>query len=339
MSTLMLVLVTGSGLYVGGNIGANDAANCIGASVGAGLMRYRQAILLVAVCVVAGALLQGSAVAKTVGKGIVTDPISALGVLSALLSGGLFVTLATFFKVPVSTSQAVVGAVAGVGIAGDLTVKYSKIITIVECWVACPVLTMVVTYVIYRLTGVVMRKFESRRTVNRILMMAVLVSAGYAAYSLGANNLGNAIGPILALGTSAFGTEIPGPVLWEGSNGAVYVLPLSVMGALSIALGAVTFGRGVAETVGKNIITLDLPSASAVQISMAFGLHLFSMFGIPVSTSQAIVGALLGIGLAHGIKTVSKKKILQVVVGWVLAPTLSGLVSYLLYTVLNRYLG
>ena len=338
MSTLMLVLVTGSGLYVGGNIGANDAANCIGASVGAGLMRFRTAILLVAVFVVAGALLQGDAVAKTVGKGIVTDSIPPLGVLAALLSGGFFVTLATFFKVPVSTSQAIVGAVAGVGIAGDLTVKYSKILTIVECWVACPVLTMVVTYVIYRLTGVVTRKFESRRTVNRILMTAVLVSAAYAAFSLGANNLGNAIGPILAL-ENAFGTLILGPVIWEGGDGSVYVIPLTVMGAVSIALGAVLFGRGVAETVGKNIITLDLPSASAVQISMAFGLHVFSIFGIPVSTSQAIVGSLLGIGLTHGIKTVSRKKIMHVVLGWILAPTLSGLVSYLLYTLLNRIYG
>ena len=338
MSELMLVLVTSSGLYVGGNIGANDAANCIGASVGAGLMRYRTAIILVAVCVAAGALLQGSAVAKTVGKGIVTDPISALGVLSALLCGGLFVTLATFFKVPVSTSQSVVGAVAGVGIAADLTVKYSKIITIAECWVACPVLTMVLTYIIYKLIGVVMRRFDSRRSVERILTVTVTLSAGYAAYSLGANNLGNAIGPILALGTRAFGTEIPGPVIWQ-SGSDVYVIPLSAMGALSIALGALLFGRGVAETVGKNIITLDLPSASAVQVSMAFGLHLFSMFGIPVSTSQAIVGALLGIGLAHGIKTVSRGKILQVVAGWILAPTSSGLVSYLLYRVLNHYLG
>ena len=338
MSTLMLVLVTGSGLYVGGNIGANDAANCIGASVGAGLMRFRTAILLVAVFVVAGALLQGDAVAKTVGKGIVTDSIPPLGVLAALLSGGFFVTLATFFKVPVSTSQAIVGAVAGVGIAGDLTVKYSKILTIVECWVACPVLTMVVTYVIYRLTGVVTRKFESRRTVNRILMTAVLVSAAYAAFSLGANNLGNAIGPILAL-ENAFGTLILGPVIWEGGDGSVYVIPLTVMGAVSIALGALLFGRGVAETVGKNIITLDLPSASAVQISMAFGLHVFSIFGIPVSTSQAIVGSLLGIGLTHGIKTVSRKKIMHVVLGWILAPTLSGLVSYLLYTLLNRIYG
>ncbi len=339
MSTLMLVLVTGSGLYVGGNIGANDAANCIGASVGAGLMRYRTAILLVAVCVVAGALLQGSAVAKTVGKGIVTDPISNLGVLSALLSGGFFVTLATFFKVPVSTSQAVVGAVAGVGIAGDLTVKYSKIITIAECWVACPVLTLVLTFVIYRFIGVITRKVKSRRTVERVLMFMVVASAGYAAYSLGANNLGNAIGPILALGSRAFATVIPGPILWEGQGGFVYVLPLTVMGSLSIASGALLFGRGVAETVGKNIITLDLPSATAVQIAMAFGLHLFSMFGIPVSTSQAIVGALLGIGLAHGIKTVSKKKIMQVVAGWILAPTLSGLVSYGLYALLNHYFG
>ena len=338
MTTMMLVLVTGSGLYVGGNIGANDAANCIGPSVGAGLLRYRTAIMVVAIFVFAGALLQGEAVSETLGKGIVSDPISATGVLCALLCGGLFVTVATFLRLPVSTSQAVVGAVAGVGVAADLTVKYSKIFTIIECWVACPVLAMVQTFVLYRLIGLLMRRFQSRRTINRILSVVMVVSAAYASYSLGANHLGNAIGPILALGAGAFGTEIPGPIIWENGD-QVYVIPLAVMGALSISVGALGFGRGVAETVGKNIITLDLPSASAVQVSMAFGLHLFSMFGIPVSTSQAIVGALLGIGLAHGIKTVSRKKILLMVLGWVMIPALSGLLSYVSYILVARCQG
>ena len=330
MTIEMMVGVTLAGLYVGGNIGANDAANCIGASVGAGLMRFRTAITLVALFVVAGALLQGGGVVKTVGKGIVTDPIEPLGVLSALLCGGLFVTLATFFKVPVSTSQSVVGAVAGVGVAADLTVAWKKLFTIAQCWVLCPLLSMVLTFVIYKITGALMRRIASGRTATFILTVMVVISAAYAAYSLGANNLGNAIGPIVALGT------VPDIPLWEGPD-YVVVMPLTVAGALSIALGALLFGRGVAETVGKNIIPLDLPSASAVQVSMAFGLHLFSMFGIPVSTSQAIVGALLGIGLSHGIKTVSRRKIAEVVVGWVLAPSLSGLVSFGLYRLLMRF--
>jgi len=318
MSILLLVLVTAAGLYVGGNIGANDAANCVGPAVGARLIRYRTAIIMVAIFVVLGALLQGGNVMRTVGRGIVTSPIEPFGVLAALLCGGLFVTLATFFKVPVSTSQSVVGAVAGVGLAAGLEVNFSKIFTIVQCWIFCPILSMVLTYVIYRGTRWVLRRTKRRGVANRVLTVLVVVTAAYAAYSLGANNLGNAIGPIAALADS------PLDVRW-----------LTVAGALSMAAGALLFGKGVVQTVGKSIIPLDLQSAFAVQVSAAFGLHLFSMLGIPVSTSQAIVGALLGVGLVHGIKTVSRRRLLEVVVGWVVAPLCSGVVAFGLYLLLD----
>jgi phosphate/sulfate permease len=318
MSTTLVVLITVAGLYVGGNIGANDAANCIGPAVGARLIRYRTAITMLAVFVILGALLQGGAVTRTVGKGIVTVPISPLGVLSGLLCGGLFVSLATFFKVPVSTSQAIVGAVAGVGIAADLHIDASKLVTIVECWVLCPLLSMALAFGIYRATRFTMRRIKWARRASRVLNWLVLTTSAYSAYSLGANNLGNAIGPIFSLGDCPIDMRI-----------------LVVAGALSMAVGALVFGRGVAETVGKSIIPLDLHSAFAVQVSAAFGLHLFSMLGIPVSTSQAIVGALLGIGLVHGIKTVSRRKIYEVLIGWVAAPLFSGLVSFLLYKELS----
>ena len=319
MSLALIALITAGGLFVGGNIGANDAANCIGASLGANIIRYRTAIIMVAVFVVLGALLQGGGVMRTVGRGIVTTPIPPLGVLAALLCGGLFVSLATFFKVPVSTSQAVVGAVAGVGLATEQNINYGKILTIVECWILCPLMTMVLTYGIYRFTRWIVRRIKWNINVEKVLTALVLITAAYCAYSLGANNLGNAIGPIAALEDNPIDVRI-----------------LTILGATSMALGALLFGRGVAETVGKSIIPLDLQSAFAVQVSSAFGLHLFSMLGIPVSTSQAIVGALLGIGLVHGIKTVKRKKIIEVVVGWVAAPTLSGIVAYVFYLLLSR---
>ncbi|MCK5586347.1 inorganic phosphate transporter, partial [Candidatus Bipolaricaulota bacterium] len=83
-----------AGAYVGWNIGANDAGNCVGTTVGAGLLSYRKAILLVAVFVVLGALLQGGNVMKTIGKGIVTSDLPSLAIITALISAGLFVTLA-----------------------------------------------------------------------------------------------------------------------------------------------------------------------------------------------------------------------------------------------------
>ncbi len=318
MSLGLIILITVAGLYVGWNIGANDSGNCIGASVGAGLIRYRTGIIAVSIFVVLGALLGGGNVVKTVGKGIVTDPLSAYAVLAALICGGIFVTIATFLKVPVSTSQSVVGGVAGVGLASDLTVNFGKLVTIVECWILCPIMSCIVSYFVYRGLRVWLRRMKSTKLAERILMWGVLVSAGYAAYSLGANNLGNAIGPIVVLDV-------------------VDLILLSVLGSFSMAVGALTFGRGVAETVGKSITKLDLPGAFSAQVSAAFGLHFFSMIGIPVSTSQAIVGSVLGVGLVHGARTVSKRKLIEIVIGWVATPLVSGSVSFAVYTLIMRF--
>jgi PiT family inorganic phosphate transporter len=317
MSLTAVILICAGGLYVGANIGANDAANCIGASVGAGLIRYRTAIIAVAVFAIAGALLQGQGVTKTLGKGIVTEALPPWAVLSALLCGGIFVSIATFKKIPVSTSQSMVGAVAGVGLASSLPVAWGKTTGIIGSWVICPILTALLTYVIYRLMRQVLRLTGQGPKVREVLRWMVLASAAYSAYSLGANNLGNAIGPITSIEVEIIDRTL-----------------LAVLGAISIGVGALLFGKGVAMTVGRSIIKLDLLGAFAVQMASAFGLHLFSMLGVPVSTSQAIVGALMGMGLYHGIKAVSKRKILEVVIGWVLTPTLAGTVSFGIYRLL-----
>jgi PiT family inorganic phosphate transporter len=133
---------------------------------------------------------------------------------------------------------------------------------------------------------------------------------------MGANNAGNAVGPIANL-------NIFPPTL------------LLFIGGISIAVGAITFGKKVADTVGKGITPLDIPGAFVAQVSSAFGMHLFSLFGIPVSTSSAIVGAVVGVGLVKGARAISKKTIATILVGWVLTPTLAGSFSFLLYKVLK----
>ncbi len=317
MSLALTILIVVAGLYVGWNIGGNDSGNCIGPTVGAGLIRYRTGIIVVAVFAVAGALLQGGGVVKTLGKGIVTESLPPLGVLAALICGGIFVSIATFKKIPVSTSQAIVGGVAGVGLAAGLTVDFSKILTIVECWILCPILCGILANGILRVTRLILARLQDQRRVSRVLMGLVLASACYSAYSLGANNLGNAIGPLVTLDI-------------------MDIFILTLLGAASISVGALTFGKGVAETVGKSITKLDLPGAFAAQTSAAVGLHVFSMFGIPVSTSQAIVGAVMGVGLVHGIKTVSRQKVTEIVVGWVATPLVSGGTAFGLYWVILR---
>ena len=258
---------------------------------------------------------------KTIGKGIVNADLNYLAVSVALICSGFFVTLATFFRIPTSTSQAIVGGVVGIGLAIGAEVNYSKFLVIAESWIICPIMVMALSFVLMRLLGWILRKFSAKTLVLQQTMgYLAILSACYVAYSMGANNAGNAVGPIANLGL-------------------VHPKLLLLIGGLSIAVGAATYGSKVANTVGKGITPLDIPGAFVAQVSSAFGMHLFSMFGIPVSTSSAIIGAVVGVGLVKGSKAISKKTIMIILLGWVLTPTMAATTSFIVYRVLNHYLS
>ncbi len=277
------------------------------------MLSFKKAAILVGAFAIIGAMLQGQHVMQTISKGIVDTELDYLAVCVALICSGFFVTLATFYRIPTSTSQAMVGGVVGIGLAVGAEVNFDKLIVIVESWIVCPVLVMVLSFGFMYLVVLILRKYETRTLLfQHAFGWLAIVSACYVAYSMGANNAGNAVGPIANLG-------IFPPKL------------LLFIGGVSIAVGAITFGKKVADTVGKGITPLDIPAAFVAQVSSAFGLHLFSLFGIPVSTSAAIVGAVVGVGLVKGASAISKKTIVTILVGWILTPTLAGSFSFLLY--------
>jgi len=319
MSNLIPLLL--AGFYVGWNIGANDAGNCIGTAVGSGLLSYRRAALLVSVFAVLGAILQGGHVMKTVGKGIVTTELSVTAVVIALLCSGVFVTVATLFRLPVSTSQVIVGGIAGVGLAIGADLDFGTIVSIAEVWVICPILTGLIAICIYWVSKKVLGRFSRDSFWQRLPNVLLILSACYLAFSLGANHVGTAMGPITSLGLSI-------STLW-----------ISVLGGFAMASGTLTFGHRVTQTVAGGITALDPTSAYSAQISAALAVHFFSIYGIPVSTSQAVVGAIIGVGILQGVKTVRAKKLASIAAGWVATPTAAGLFSFILYRVVLAVTG
>jgi len=312
----LIFLLLGAGAYLGWNIGANDTANCIGTTVGSGLLPFKRAVILVAIFAILGSVLQGHHVMETIGKGIVKGDLSFAAILVVLLCSGFFVTLATFLSIPVSTSQSIVGGMVGIGLALEAKVDFSKLITIVESWIICPFLAMVLSFALYYLLGLVLRRIKVGIVlVQSFLSWLLILSGCYVAYSMGANHAGNAVGPIANLGI-------------------IHPRILLCIGGGAIAVGAITYGKKVAYTVGKGITPLDIPGAFAAQVSSALGIHLFSILGIPVSTSATIVGAVAGVGLVKGVGTIRKKTILTILIGWALTPCFAALSSFLLYKVI-----
>jgi PiT family inorganic phosphate transporter len=342
MDFLLPLVMIAAGFYVGWNIGANDAANCIGTMVGAQIISYRKAVLIMSVFVILGGALQGQRVMETIGKGMVISDQAAWqeyhgtaadagfrqyfpdnrlpdkAILAALISAGLFVSLATFARVPVSTSQAIVGGVVGTGLAivglQPGYIQWPMLLQIFSAWVVSPLLTLLLAFVLYSLISRWLKKANVILW-SRILAVLVVISAAYVSFSLGANDVGNAIGPLL--------NRFP-------DHGA----ELALLGGVSIAMGALTFGARVTDTVGKSITALDYGGALSAQFAAAIGVHVFTLLGIPVSTSQAVVGAVIGVGLTKGMRAVSMSRIRRIFLGWVLTPACAALFAYILYWLL-----
>ena len=166
--TIFFIALTGLlGLYMAWTIGANDVANSMADAVGSKSVTVRNAIILAGICEFAGAVLVGSHVTQTVRQGIV-DPVAltslpgltaqegvallALGMMAALLAAAIWLHIATWFGMPVSTTHSIVGAVAGFGVvaAGWSAVHWGKLGQIVASWFISPVAGAILAFIIFK---------------------------------------------------------------------------------------------------------------------------------------------------------------------------------------------
>ncbi len=294
---------------MGWSLGANDAANIFGTGVVTRAIRFRTAAILLSIFVVLGSIIEGQKPMGTVGYFTGLDINLAL---LATIVAALVVTGMTYFGIPVSTSQAILGAVMGVAIytSGFAAFPWDKFAKIIVSWLTAPLAAMVISIGLYQLMGIISRRIKSLPTFMLAMKIGIMVVGSYGAYTLGANNVANTTGVFVGAGvfTPFLGT---------------------VIGGLAIAFGACTSSKKVMKTVGGKITPLDIPTAFVAVLAEAIILHIFTQVGVPVSASQAIVGAVIGIGLAKGVRTVSAKKTTQILAGWVLTLLVSILIPYL----------
>ncbi len=144
---LVLAAATCIGLYMAANIGANDLANAMGTSVGSGALSIKQAVIISIFADTLGAVFAGGYVTNTISKGMIDPTLFAdnpnnlmFGMFAALLAAGIWVNLATYFALPVSTTHAIVGAVVGFGMisVGFGAINWGKIISIAISWIISP---------------------------------------------------------------------------------------------------------------------------------------------------------------------------------------------------------
>ncbi len=296
-----------SGAFLGWSLGANDSANIFGTGVATGTIRYRAAIWLTAGFVMAGALLEGPKCMQVLTELSLLVPLDAF---FCALAAALTITAMTFLAVPASSSHAVIGAILGVGLLRG-SADLSPLVKVVTCWVLTPVCGLVLGYLLlHALTFLFNRIHMGMTGRNRIYFLGILFAGCYGAYTLGSNNVANVTGIYVGSGFLTPGTA-------------------SLIGGLAIAVGVLTFSHRVMITVGREIAPLDPFTAFVTVLAGALTLHLFTQVGIPVSSSQAIVGAVVGVGLVGDIRTVSPRMLARIGLGWIVTPVSAGTLSWL----------
>lgn len=297
-----------SGMFLGWSLGANDAANVFGTGVTTGIVRYRTAIVLTSFFVMLGAVLEGPKCMGTVGDLSRLLPLEAF---LCALAAAVTMTALTFLAVPASTSHAIIGAVVGAGIISG-SADFTKLIKIVLCWVLTPVGGVVLGYGLHRVLGFLLQKTVRSLSLRNLFYSAGIVTVGcYGAYTLGSNNVANVTG--VYVGSGLLTPQIA-----------------SIIGGLSIVTGAATYSRRVMITVGKGIAPLDPFAALISVLAEAVTLHVFTQIGVPVSSSQAVVGAVVGVGIVGGVRTVSMKMLVRIGISWMLTPVFAGILAWVL---------
>lgn len=317
MDSVFLVGMIVSGLFFGWTIGSHYTGAVMGTAFGAKLISAKKASVLIAVSIVLGATFESHNVVKTVGTGVIpAADMTVFGAMIMMLTAAVVTAANTWLKLPVSTSQLAIFSVVGAAMAMKAPVFWSTtILALAITWVGTPILGAILGFLITKIMDRGMSG-TSQKTQKRVGYLLILVCC-YAAYTLGCNNTGNAVG--VFFGTGAVRSK----------------MVAGFIGGIVMAIGALTWGRPLLEKVGLHIVTLDLNSAVGAQLAQGITAHIAASLGYPTSMNQAMIGGIAGAGLAHGIQTIDLKAIREIVVSWFLTPLVGGFVSFLLYSVLS----
>ena len=255
----------------------------------------------------------------------------------ALPISAITVYAMTKSALPVSTTQAIVGAIIGWNLYTGNRTDATTLTQIVTTWVSGPILGGAFAVLLY----ILLRWYKRRAKIHMIrfesyIRTGLIIAGAFGAFSLGANNIANVMGvfvPAVSLPEINLG-------LFTLNSGE----QLFLVGGLAIALGILTYSKRVMDTVGSGIFELSSEAALVVVLAQSLVLFLFSSVAlsnilhsvglpalpmVPVSSSQVVIGSILGIGLYKGARNMNYKMLGGIALGWLATPVISGLISFL----------
>lgn len=334
MDPTVIIFLT-SGLFLGWALGANDAANVFGTAVGTKMVRWGTAVVICSLFVILGAVVSGAGTSHTLGK---LGTISALpGAFMTALSAALAVYAMTKSGLPVSTTQAIVGGIVGWNFFSDSPTDTRTLTTIVTTWFVCPVLAAGIAIILYKsITLALNRSRLHLLRTDAYTRLGLILAGAFGAYSLGANNIANVVGVF-----------IPAQPFETLSIGGVFTMSpaqqLFLLGGVAIAVGVATYSKSVMMTVGSELGRISPVAAFVAVLSHSIVLFMFASRGleawlaanglptiplVPVSSSQAVVGSVVGIAILKGIAGIRWRILGNIMAGWVVTPLLAGIICF-----------
>jgi len=326
-----------SGIFLGWSLGANDAANIFGTAVSTRMVKFKIAALIASIFVILGAVLGGAGTTETLGE---LGAINAMGgSFTVALASGLTVTWMTRAKLPVSTSQAIIGGILGWNWFTASPTDFGVLTKIVSAWIFSPIIAAIFAFILSKILSLMIKGMHIHLLrVDHLTRFALILIGAFGAYSLGANNIANVMGVFVP--ANPFSDIHLGQLLnFSGTQ------QLFLLGGIAISAGIYTYSRKVMLTVGNDLYKLTPLTALVVVLSVALVLYIFASSNlqqlllsaglpplplVPVSSSQAVIGAVIGIGLSRGGKGIRYRIMGRISLGWIITPVAACLLTFIL---------
>ncbi len=328
---VLVIVVVVLGLIFEYVNGFHDAANAIATVVATRVLTPTQAVLMAGALNLVGALT-GVAVAKTVGNGIVDSKIVTQDlVVAALLAAIAWDLLTWYFGLPTSSSHALIFSIIGASVAvhGVGVVIVPGLEKTSFGIVYSPALAFLAGYLIMLALYWILRR-ASWGGVQRFFGKAQILSSAYMAFSHGGNDGQKTMG-VIALALAAYGV-VP--------TGSDFFIPdwVKWLCAIAIGVGTATGGWRIIRTMGTRITTLTPVHGFAAETTAGTVIEIATRFGIPISTTHAISGAILGVGSTRRLSAVRWGIAGRIVTAWVLTIPGCFVIGYVI-AIVFRALG
>jgi PiT family inorganic phosphate transporter len=311
--------------------GFHDAANAIATSVSTRALTPRLALLLAAVMNLVGALL-GTGVAETIGSGIISPPSGVDGVTIVLagVAGAIGWNVLTWLLgLPTSSSHALIGGLTGAGVVSATDVHWEILLSRVAIpMVLSPAVGFALAYASMLALLWILRHARPGPLFRRF-RLAQSVSAAAMALGHGLQDAQKTMGVIVLVLVAAEWHEGPSIPLW-----------VKLAAAAVIALGTYAGGWRIIRTLGQRVIELDPPRGFVAETVSSSVLYTTAIaFGAPVSTTQTITSAIMGVGATRRLSAVRWGVARDIVSAWVLTLPATALLAAGLYFPLRFLLG